>query len=100
MANEKLCEVSKYTPEELIGKPHNIFRHPAMPKELFKEFWDTIKSGRVFKGIVLNLAKDGSHYWVDATIVPVKDASGEITKYVGARYHITDDKIAEELYNR
>jgi methyl-accepting chemotaxis protein len=96
--NDKLCEVSKYKREELLGKPHNIFRHPDMPKELFKLFWDTIKSGRVFHGIVKNRAKDGSHYWVDATIVPVKDEHGQIVKYVGARYHIKHDAMAEQLY--
>lgn len=99
MVNDKLCTVSKYNREELIGKPHNIFRHPDMPKQLFKVFWDTIKSGQVFRGIVKNRAKDGSHYWVDATIVPVKDENGRIYKFIGARYHILDDKMAVEMYN-
>lgn len=99
MANIKLCEVAKYSKEELIGKPHNIFRHSDMPKELFKLFWETIKAGKVFRGIIKNRAKDGSHYWVDATIVPVLDNNGVIVKYIGARYHIESDKIAEELYN-
>lgn len=99
MANPKLCEVSKYTEKELIGKPHNIFRHPDMPKEIFKLFWDTIKAGNVFTGIVKNRAKDGTYYWVDATIVPVKDAEGTIIKYIGARYHITNNEVAEILYN-
>ena len=98
--NRKLCEISKYTKEELIGKPHNVFRHPDMPKELFKLFWQTIKSGKVFRGIVKNKAKDGSYYWVDATIVPIKDENGTIVKYVGARYHITDDNMAVNLYNQ
>jgi PAS domain S-box-containing protein len=100
MVNDKLCQIAKYYREELIGKPHNIFRHDDMPKELFKIFWETIKSGKVFKGIIKNRAKDGSHYWVDATIVPVTDKTGTITKYMGARYHITDDDVAVELYNR
>lgn len=100
MVNDKLCSVSKYNREELIGKPHNIFRHPDMPKQLFKVFWETIKSGQVFRGIVKNRAKDGSHYWVDATIVPVKDENGRVYKYIGARYHILDDKMAVELYNQ
>jgi len=98
--NDKLCEVSKYSREELIGKPHNIFRHPDMSKELFKRFWDTIKAGKVFKGIIKNKAKDGSHYWVDATIVPIAGKNGEIERFIGARYHITDDKIAEYLYEQ
>jgi PAS domain S-box-containing protein len=100
LVNDKLCEVSKYTREELLGKPHSIFRHSDMPKELFKIFWQTINAGKVFKGIIKNRAKDGSHYWVDATIVPVKDDAGKIVKYIGARYHITDDALALGLYNR
>ncbi|MEJ1241468.1 cache domain-containing protein [Chryseolinea sp. T2] len=100
LVNDKLCEVSKYSREELLGKPHSIFRHPDMPKELFKFFWDTIKAGRVFKGIIKNRAKDGTHYWVDATIMPVQDANGNITKYIGARYHITNEGMAIDLYNR
>ncbi len=100
MVNDKLCQVSKYHREELIGKPHKIFRHDDMPKELFKLFWETIKSGQAFKGIIKNRAKDGSHYWVDATIMPVRDEDGKIFKYIGARYHITDEDFAIELYNR
>lgn len=98
-ANDKLVEVSKYTRSELIGKPHSIFRHPDMPKDMFKLFWDTIKQGKVFRGIIKNRAKDGTHYWVDATIVPVQDTTGKTVKYIGARYHITDDGFAEHLYN-
>jgi len=99
LANNKLVEVSKYSRQELIGKPHSLFRHPDMPKELFKLFWETIKQGEVFRGIIKNRAKDGTHYWVDATIVPVKDSSGKIVKFIGARYHITNDQFAEYLYN-
>jgi len=99
-ANKKLCEVSKYSEKELIGKGHNIFRHADMPKELFKLFWQTIQKGEVFKGIIKNKAKDGSHYWVDATIVPVKDGNGKVVKYIGVRHHITDDDVAIVLYNK
>ncbi|MBO9698963.1 MAG: PAS domain-containing protein [Sporocytophaga sp.] len=99
MVNEKLCTVSKYTAEELIGKPHNIFRHPDMPPALFKIFWSTIKRGETFNAIIKNKAKDGSHYWVDAYLVPVFDENGNIKKYVGARYHITSDAFAEKMYN-
>ncbi|GAL84776.1 putative periplasmic ligand-binding sensor domain protein [Sporocytophaga myxococcoides] len=99
LANEKLCEVSKYSAEELIGKPHKTFRHPDMPPELFKIFWSTIKRGETFHGIIKNKAKDGSHYWVDAHIVPVFDENGNLKKYIGARYHITSDEFAEKMYN-
>lgn len=98
-ANKKLAEVSKYTNEEMIGKPHNIFRHPDMPKELFKLFWDTIKKGEIFRGVIKNKGKYGTIYWVDGCFVPVKDHTGKIIKYVGARYHITDNNIAVKMYN-
>lgn len=98
--NSKFCEVAKYEPDELLGKPHNIVRHPDMPKELFKLFWEVIQQGNVFKGIVKNKAKDGTPYWVDATIVPIKDETGRIIKYTGARYHIKDEKLALMLYNK
>lgn len=99
-ANDKFCEVSKYSKEELVGKSQNIVRHPDMPKELFKLFWQTIQRGEVFKGIVKNKAKDGSPYWVDATIVPILTAEGKVMKYVGSRYHITDEALAVALYNK
>jgi PAS domain S-box-containing protein len=98
--NDKFCEVAKYKPEELLGKPHNIVRHPDMPQALFALFWSEIRKGNVFKGIVKNRTKDGNHYWVQATIVPVKDAHGKVVKYIGARYHLTDDVQALALYNK
>ena len=97
--NKKFCEVSGYVEAELIGKPHNVLRHPDMPKELFKLLWTEIKKGEAFKGIIKNKTKSGGHYWVDATLMPVKDKTGKIYKYIGARYHITNDSMAEELYN-
>lgn len=96
--NDKLCQVSQYSREELIGKPHSIFRHPDMPKELFKKMWIELKAGREFRGIIKNKKKDGTHYWVDATIMPVKDEQGQVIKYVSARYHIENDSHAAERY--
>jgi PAS domain S-box-containing protein len=98
--NDKLCEVSKYSREELIGKPHNIFRHPDMPKEVFKKLWQTIKTGETFRGIIKNRAKDGSVYWVDAVISPVLDSTGKPVKYIGARYVIEDEEYAQMLFDR
>lgn len=98
-ANDKLSEVSKYSRDEMIGRGHNLFRHPDMPKELFKLLWDTIKSGNNFSGIIKNKAKDGTHYWVDAMVVPIME-NGVFKKYVSARYHIKDEKMALELYNQ
>ena len=88
--NEKFCEVSKYTKEELIGKPHNTTRHPDMPKEVFKELWSTIGRGNIFRGIVKNRAKDGTPYYVDAVIAPIMGDNGKPKKYLGVRYDITE----------
>ncbi|MDX1905306.1 MAG: PAS domain-containing protein [Thermonemataceae bacterium] len=88
--NETFCRVAKYTPEELLGKPHNIVRHPDMPKEAFKQMWETIQSGGIFRGIVKNRAKDGSPYWVIATIAPVLGTDGKPYKYIGVRIDITE----------
>jgi len=98
--NTKFTEVSGYSKEELIGKPHNILRDPDMPKELFKLFWNTIKAGKIFKGIIKNRGKGGKVYWVSATIVPIKDEDGKIVRYVGARYHIEDEEFALHMYNK
>lgn len=63
-ANDYFCEISGYTQKELLGQPHNIVRHPDMPKICFKLMWDTIKRGKDFKALVKNFAKDGRYYWV------------------------------------
>ncbi len=88
--NEKFCEVSKYSKEELIGKPHNTTRHPDMPKEVFKELWATIGRGSPFRGVIKNRAKDGTPYYVDAVIAPILGDNGKPKKYLGVRYDITE----------
>lgn len=98
-ANEAFCQVSKFSSAELIRQPHNIIRHPDMPKQLFKSLWETIQSGEVFRGVIKNKAKDGSPYWVNATIMPYKDRNGKIIRYVGVRYLITDEKLAQGLFD-
>ena len=98
--NDKLTEVAKYSREEMIGKGHNLFRHPDMPSEVFKLLWDTIESGKVFRGIVKNRAKDGSVYWVDAVISPVLDADGKPEKYIGVRYVIEQEDVAQKLFDQ
>lgn len=98
--NDKFCEVSGFSREELIGKPHNVVRHPDMPKELFRELWGTIKQGKVFRGVVKNRKKNGGCYWVDATISPVIDENGTPIKYIGIRYVIEDEKLALSLFEK
>lgn len=69
-ANDDFCKVAGYTINELIGEPHNIIRHPDMPKAAFKDLWDTIKKGEIWTGYVKNMTKSGDFYWVFATVFP------------------------------
>ena len=98
-ANDPFCAISGYRRDELIGSPHNIIRHPSMPKELFRQLWATIQRGDVFRAVIKNRTKRGGHYWVSATIMPVFQG-GLIVRYVGARYLLKDDKFAEELFSK
>ncbi len=87
--NSKFCEISGYSKEELIGKPHNIVRHPEFPKEPFFKMWKTIKNKKVFQGIIKNMAKDGKPYFVDTVIKPILDKNGNIVEFLGLRHDIT-----------
>ncbi len=99
-ANQKFCDISGYTKSELLGKPHNIIRHPDVPKEVFKELWRTIKSKKVWQGIVPNKRKDGTNYIVDATIMPMLDANGDIKEYIAVRHDITELEESKELLKK
>lgn len=94
--NDKFCEVSQFDREELVGKPHNIVRHPDSPKEVFKELWATIGRGNIFRTVIKNRKKDGSPYYVDAVIAPVLGENGRPKKYIGVRYDITDLEIERQ----
>jgi len=89
-ANKNFCEISGYTKEELIGQPHNIVRHPNMPKSAFENLWSTIEKGRVWSGTVQNRSKDGSSYFVEANIFPIKDEENNIIEYISFRQNITE----------
>ncbi len=91
--NDKFIEVSKYSREELIGAPHNTTRHPDMPKSVFKQLWNTIGHGNIFRGVIKNRAKDGTPYYVDAVIAPIMGENGKPKKYLGVRYDITEAEI-------
>lgn len=94
--NEKFVQVSKYSREELIGSPHNITRHPDMPKATFKQVWNTIGHGKIFRGMIKNRAKDGTPYYVDAVIAPILGSNGKPKKYMGVRYDITEQEIERQ----
>jgi len=94
--NDLLCEISQYTREECMGQPHSMFRHPDMPKSVFKELWATIGKGKIFRGIIKNKKKDGSPYWEDALIAPVLGPDGKPVKYVGVRYVITEAVVKQQ----
>lgn len=98
-ANDKFCQVSGYALDELIGKNHRIIRHPDMPGEAFENLWKTISGGKIWQGTVKNKCKDGSSYWVNATVTPILDEKGIPIKYFSVRADITAQKELSELLN-
>lgn len=95
-ANDKFCEISGYERDELIGKPHNIVRHPDMPKSEFEQMWKTIKNKEVWRGVIKNRRKDGGHYWVRTTITPILCVNGEIREFISIRWKIPDSTAFAE----
>lgn len=96
--NDKFCDISGYTREELVGKNNNIIQSPEHSAEFFKEMWQTIEQGRVWRGEICNQSKGGSRYWVDSTIVPFLDDEGKPYQFIGILTDITASKhMAEKI---
>lgn len=93
--NDKFCEISKYSRDELIGRTHRVVNSGYHSKEFMKEVWDTILSKNIWKGIIQNKAKDGSFFWVSTVIVPILKEDGEISSFISIRSDVTSEKQME-----
>jgi len=88
--NDKFCQVSGYTRAQMLGQPHNIVRHPSVPKMVFKRMWQRIQAGNIWRGISRNKTSDGNSYYADSVIMPLTDQKGNVVEYIAARYEITE----------
>ncbi|WP_033017145.1 PAS domain-containing methyl-accepting chemotaxis protein [Pseudoalteromonas sp. BSi20652] len=100
-ANKEFCTVAGYQIQELIGKNHNIVRHPDMPKAVFKEMWGTLKQGQSWRGMVKNRCKDGRYYWVDAFVTPIFEHN-QLIGYQSVRTKASSQlkQRAQTIYNK
>ena len=94
--NDEFCAISGYSKDELIGKNHNIVKHPDVADEKFKLLWETISDKKIYKDTVKNLAKDGSTFYVNSTIIPILDKNENIVEFVAIRYDVTKEVLLRE----
>ncbi len=99
--NEAFVDISGFSESELVGKNHNIVRHPDMPSEAFEDLWSTIKQGKPWVGLVKNRTKSGDYYWVEANVTPIYE-NGRLVSYMSCRYAPSREQIreAEALYDK
>lgn len=95
-ANEAFCRISKYSHEELLGQDHRLLNSGHHPKSFFKEMWECIQNGKNWRGEIKNQAKDGSYYWVDTIIIPIRDNEGILQEILSFRFEITNFKLIQE----
>jgi PAS domain S-box-containing protein len=101
-ANKKFCDIAGFKLEEMVGKPHNLVRHPDMPKAAFGDMWSYIQSGRSWMGPVKNRCQNGDYYWVNAYVTPIKDTHGKVFEYQSVRTKPDQEvvKRATEVYKK
>lgn len=95
-ANDALCQICQYSHEELIGQTLEIINSGHHSQSFFKEIWDLIRTGQVWRGEIKHLAKDGTYFWMDTTIVPLLDSTGTPFQYIVVRHDITQQKSSEQ----
>jgi len=96
--NDEFCKIFEYSREELLGKNHNIVRHPDVPKETFKNLWDTILAKKTYKATVKNLSKQGKTLYVNTTVIPILDKNDEIEEFIAIRYDVTQSiELARQM---
>jgi PAS domain S-box-containing protein len=100
-ANDEFCKIFEYSREELIGKNHNIVRHPDVPKEVFKSLWDTILAKKTYKSMVKNLSKYGKTLYVNTTVIPILNKNGDIEEFIAIRYDVTKSiELARQMQEK
>lgn len=101
-ANQNFCDIAGYSAEELQGQPHNMVRHPDMPKQAYKDLWQTIQGGHSWMGPVKNACKNGDYYWVNAFVTPIKDKQGKVFEYQSVRTKPSREVVerAEKVYQQ
>ncbi|MCP4598335.1 PAS domain-containing methyl-accepting chemotaxis protein [Neptuniibacter sp.] len=92
--NQVFCDIAGFTEEELIGKAHNIVRHPDVPPAAFANLWDSLKNDQAWRGIVKNRCKNGDHYWVDAYVTPLYE-NGQKVGYQSVRFKPSKEQVAK-----
>ncbi len=92
--NDEFVDISGFTRDELIGEPHNIIRHPDMPRAAYREMWNRLKTGHSWLGAVKNRCKNGDHYWVQAYAIPITDDQGELRELQSIRSQLSPEAQA------